>query len=108
MSYAATFTKKCRGENVEIGYFECGVHSYSVAFDLLDALKAPKEMYQHSSFPCVTVTTSKKIIEKALEYAKSSGPNYYIDKTPHYPIRDVLQEVFDSLSNDEEVKISLF
>lgn len=108
MSYEATFTKKCEGKEVEIGYFRCGARESCVAFELLNALNAPEEMYQHTSFPGVNVTTSKEIIGKALEHAKSNGPNYYMDDTPYYPVRDVFQKVFDSLSNDEEVRIYLF
>lgn len=108
MSYEATFTKKCEGKEVQVGYFRCSSGDSSVAFSLLSALGAPDEMYQPYSFPCVTVEADRWLIERALEYSKSEGPNYYLGDKPYYPVREVLQEVFDALSDEDKLEILLY
>lgn len=105
MSYEATF-KKSNGE--VLGYFRCSMDNSSIAFKLLDAIEAPDDWYQSGSFPFVTKEMDISSIEKALEYAQSKGPDYYSGDKPCYYVRDVLQDVYDFLSDEDEVKVFLF
>lgn len=106
MSYEATFRKKSNGE--ELGYFRCSMSGYSVAFGLLDVIEAPEDWYQGCSFPFVTKEMDKVSIEKAIKYAESKGPDYYSGDEPCYYVKDVLQEVYNSLSDEDEVEVFLF
>ena len=107
MSYEATFRKKSNGE--EVGYFKCSAGCYSVAFNLLTALDAPEEWYQEYSFPFVSKDMDKASVEEALKYTKcKKSPDYYIGDKPYYEVRDILQRVYDSLSDTDEVEVVLF
>lgn len=109
MSYEATFrTRNNKGELKDLAYFKCLSSDYPVAFDLLKALDAPESMYQHTSFPGVSITTSKDSLYYALKKATLSGPNYYIGDEPKYYVKDILLEAFNNCSWNETVEISLF
>lgn len=107
MSYEARFIKKSDRKE-EVAYFRCSASDYSVAYSLLDVINAPQEWYQHSSFPLVTKEMNKDSLEKALSFAKKSGPDYYIGDKPYYVVRDVLQTACDSLSYEDKVIVELY
>lgn len=108
MSYQATFTKKSLGKGDEVvGNFRCTAGNFTVAYDLLDAIDAPQEFYQHSSFSIETLSMDKVDVEKALSRA-SKKPNYYIEDKPYYEVRDILKNVYDSLSDNDKVEVVLY
>lgn len=107
MSYEATFIKKSNNKEEILGYFRCTSCGYSIVSNLLDVIDVTVDWCQGIKYPSITKRMDKISLRKALEYAESKGPDYYIKNKPCYPVKEVLQEVHDSLSDEDEVKVFL-
>lgn len=107
MSYEVAFTKKSNNKEELLGYFRCTSGGYSIVSNLLDVINVSTDWYQGINYPSIVKIMDKMSLGKALEYAESKGPDYYIKNKPCYPIKDVLQEVHDSLSDEDKVEIFL-
>lgn len=108
MSYEATFIKKTSNKEELLGYFRCTSNGYSVTSSLLDAIDVSIDMCKKNSCHNIIKVMDKISLKKALKYVESKGPDYYLKDKPYYPIKEVLQEVYDCLSTEDKVEIFLY